>query len=123
MLTPLTTHEPCEGTRFHLSRSPLHLSSTHQPTSVISASSQSIKVDLTLARCALMIEVVSCLIMATTTSGTLFTIGTMVASASIAFLPISQSLALEIYKRKTTREGGDEAGKLFGAMSVVQTLG
>ena len=47
----------------------------------------------------------------------------MIASASIAFPPIAQSLALEIYRRKTTREVGDEAGKLFGAMSVVQTLG
>lgn len=121
--TPPTTHEPCEGTRFHPSPSSFDSSSTHQPTSVISASSQSAKVDLTLARCALIIEVVSCLIMATTTSGTLFTIGTMIASASIAFPPIAQSLALEIYRRKTTREVGDEAGKLFGAMSVVQTLG
>lgn len=60
--------------------------------------------------------------MATTTSGALFAIGTVIASASIAFPPIAQSLALQIYNHRTTL-GEDEAGKLFGAMSVVQTLG
>ncbi|KAL4072831.1 major facilitator superfamily domain-containing protein [Scleroderma yunnanense] len=93
-------------------------------TVILPSLTHSSKLDLALARCALAIGVFSCLVMAITSSGTLFAIGTMIASVSITFPPIAQALALEIYNHSgVTRTGVDEAGKLFGAMSVVQTLG
>lgn len=104
------------------SRRPLIRKLTSTPT-------QSFKVDVILARCALAIEICGYLLMAATTSEVLFVIGTIVGSISVAVPPICQAVAVEIYtSAHTTRMGTDvgrgqgEVGRLFGAMSVLQAL-
>ena len=57
--------------------------------------------------------------MATAKTGLLFTVYTMLDSLSAGYMPAVQSLALGIYASR----GGQETGKLFGGLSVVQALG
>lgn len=57
--------------------------------------------------------------MATAKTGAMFTVYTVVDSLSAGYAPAVQSLALGIY----TSRGGEETGKLFGGLSMVQTLG
>ncbi|KAG6330429.1 hypothetical protein ID866_8658 [Astraeus odoratus] len=107
------------------SRSPTrHGSQTRTP---VQLPSHSPHVDLFLGRCALSVEIVALCIMATATSGTVFAIGTMIGSVSVAFSPLAQALALEIYgatgKKPAQRGGRGDVGRLFGAMSVLQALG
>ncbi|KAI6097669.1 major facilitator superfamily domain-containing protein [Pisolithus croceorrhizus] len=88
-----------------------------QPSSELSIHTPNI--ELTLARCALAIEVLACGIMATAGTGSIFVIGTIIGSFSIAFTPITQALALDIY----TSTGQGETGKLFAVLSISQALG
>ncbi|KAI6164540.1 MFS general substrate transporter [Pisolithus thermaeus] len=102
-----------------------------QPSSELSIHTPNI--ELTLARCALAIEVLACGIMATAGTGSIFVIGTIIGSFSIAFTPITQALALDIYtstvtdnNRSQEEEGGEgqgETGKLFAVLSISQALG
>jgi hypothetical protein len=53
-------------------------------------------------------------------SGTLFACGGFLQALGVGYSPAVQAFALEVYSR---RGGKGEAGKLFGAISVVQALG
>ncbi|KAF9246164.1 major facilitator superfamily domain-containing protein [Melanogaster broomeanus] len=104
---------PARGSRSH-SRSPHPDSATHRsPTP-----SHSPTFDLALARVSLVLELISFLIMAVAATGALFTFGTMIGSFGAGFSPAVQALALEIYAKR-----GRGEGKLFGALSVIQSLG
>ncbi|KAJ7120490.1 major facilitator superfamily domain-containing protein [Mycena crocata] len=78
--------------------------------------------DLWLARVSLMIEVVGYSLMPFAPTGLIFTLFTMLASLGSGFSPGVQSAALGLYTAKMAGQGSVESGKLFGALSVVQTL-
>ena len=77
------------------------------------------RLDLNTARVSLVMELTAYTMMATAKTGTLFTAYTVLGSLAAGFTPSVQSLALGIYAGR----GGEETGKLFGALSVVQALG
>ncbi|KAI6041355.1 major facilitator superfamily domain-containing protein [Pisolithus marmoratus] len=112
--TPAATDETPEATPFH------RLTNQNSP--------HSFNVDLILARCAIGLEILACWVMATATSGAVFTVGTMVGALSVAYSPTIQALALEVYysggNNGTAARGGQVGmGRLFGALSVLQALG
>jgi len=76
------------------------------------------RLDLNTARVSLVLEFTSYMLMASATTGTMFTAYTVVGSLSAGFTPAVQSLALGIYAVR----GGEETGKLFGGLSMVQAL-
>ena len=77
------------------------------------------RLDLNTARVSLVMELTAYILMATANTGTMFTVYTVLGSLAAGFTPAVQSLALGIYAGR----GGEETGKLFGALSVVQALG
>ncbi|KAH7889409.1 major facilitator superfamily domain-containing protein [Phlebopus sp. FC_14] len=77
--------------------------------------------DLALVRISLVLDVISFGLMGVASSGSLFTFGTMIGSFAAGFSPAAQALALEIYGNRG--KGRGEVGKLFGALSVMQSLG
>jgi hypothetical protein len=77
------------------------------------------RLDLNTARVSLVMELATYMMMATATTGTMFTVYTAFGSLGAGFTPAVQSLALEIYAGR----GGEETGKLFGGLSVVHALG
>ena len=77
------------------------------------------RLDLNTARVSLMMELATYTMMATATTGTMFTAYTAFGSLGAGFTPAVQSLALGIYAGR----GGEETGKLFGGLSVVHALG
>jgi len=77
------------------------------------------RLDLNTARVSLVMELTSYTLMATAKTGTMFTVYTVLGSLAAGFAPAVQSLALGIYAGR----GGEETGKLFGGLSVVQALG
>jgi len=64
-------------------------------------------------------ELTAYALMATAKTGTMFTVYTVLDSLAAGYMPAVQSLALGIYASR----GGEETGKLFGGLSVVQALG
>lgn len=80
--------------------------------------SRSITFDFNLARVSLAIEVVSYAMIPFAPTAVWYTVFTMIGSFGSGFGPALQSVALGLY----TLRGGTESGKLFGAMSVVQSL-
>ncbi|KAH8985716.1 MFS general substrate transporter [Lactarius akahatsu] len=89
------------------SRSPMH---THTPA-----------LDLGIAKASLVLHAISFALIAVSKNAGMFVAASMLATLSIGYAPVVQSLSLELY----TRRGGQtsEAGRLFGAMSVIQALG
>jgi len=77
------------------------------------------RLDLNTARVSLVMELISYTMMATAKTGTMFTVYTVLGSLAAGFAPAVQSLAMGIYAGR----GGEETGKLFGGLSVVQALG
>ena len=77
------------------------------------------RLDLNTARVSLVVEFTSYTMMAFARTGTMFTVYTALGSLAVGFTPAAQSLALGIYAGR----GGEETGKLFGALRVVQVLG
>ena len=77
------------------------------------------RLDLNTARVSLAMELTAYTLMATAKTGTMFTAYTILGSLAAGFTPAIQSLALGIYAGR----GGEETGKLFGGLSVVQALG
>lgn len=77
------------------------------------------RLDLNTARVSLVMELASYTLMATAKTGTMFTAYTVLGSLAAGYTPAVQSLALGIYGSR----GGEETGKLFGGLSVVQALG
>ena len=92
-------------------KTPMAMKENKDPTSP--------RLDLNTARVSLVIELTAYAMMATAKTGTLFTVYTALGSFGAGFTPAVQSLALGIYAGR----GGEETGKLFGGLSVVQALG
>lgn len=82
------------------------------------SSNRSIGFDYNLARISLLIEVISYAGAALSPNGLFYTIATVVGAFGSGFGPAAQSVALSLYNQS----GGTESGKLFGALSVVQSL-
>ncbi|EKM55184.1 uncharacterized protein PHACADRAFT_255634 [Phanerochaete carnosa HHB-10118-sp] len=80
--------------------------------------SRSIALDFGLARVSLVIEVISYALVPFASNGLRYTAVTVLGSFGAGFGPALQSVALGLY----TLRGGTESGRLFGAMSVVQSL-
>lgn len=132
---PPVEGDPCRAASVHVSHPDQSSGMGQQPSSELSIYTPNI--ELTLARCALAIEVLACGIMATAGTGSIFVIGTIIGSFSIAFTPISQALALDIYTstisdnnrsqeeegETATSKGQSETGKLFAVLSILQALG
>lgn len=95
-------------------------SALHTQSSAVSDKNPSSpRLDLNAARVSLVLELVAYTMMATADTGTMFTVYTVLGSLGAGFTPAVQSLALGIYAGR----GGEETGKLFGGLSVVQVLG
>jgi MFS family permease len=77
--------------------------------------------DLGIAKASLALHALSFALIAVSKSSGLFFAASMLGTFGIGYGPVVQSLSLELYVRR----GGEvsEAGRLFGAMSVIQALG
>ncbi|OAX37210.1 MFS general substrate transporter [Rhizopogon vinicolor AM-OR11-026] len=102
----------------------LNLPSSSDPTKQSTANtpspSHSSKLDLNTARVSLVVEIIAFLVLLLASNGLLFACGTVIQALGAGYAPAVQAFALEVYNR---RGGKSEAGKLFGAISVVQALG
>ncbi|KIJ16785.1 hypothetical protein PAXINDRAFT_74219 [Paxillus involutus ATCC 200175] len=118
---PSSPDEPLRGS---IGLSPTRRSPSPQPVSGhrSPSPSHSPTFDLALARISLVLDFISFLVMAIATSGAVFTFGTAIGSFGSGFSPAAQALALEIYTKRGG-QGREEAGKLFGALSVIRALG
>lgn len=85
-------------------------SSPHTPT-----------VDLGIARVSLVVQAISLSIIAFSKDAGMFVVAGALGALAAGYSPTTHSLSLELY----TRRGGlpSEAGRLFGAMSVIQIIG
>jgi len=75
--------------------------------------------DLSIARVSLVLDLLGFVAMALSRSPSLFLLSAMGECLGAGFPAAIQSAALEIYRRS----GGRETGKLFGALSVMQSVG
>lgn len=82
--------------------------------------SHSPKFDLNLARISVVLDILAFVIMIFASNGLVFASGAILQSLGTGYSPAVQAFALDVYSR---RGGKGEAGKLFGAISVVQALG
>lgn len=82
------------------------------------AASRSLAFDFALARISLGVEVLSYAAIPFAPGAGAYTAFTMLGAFGSGFSPAVQSVALGLY----TLRGGTESGRLFGAMSVVQSL-
>ncbi|KAH8116885.1 MFS general substrate transporter [Phellopilus nigrolimitatus] len=78
--------------------------------------------DLGLARASLVLEAVCYSFIPLAPSAHMFLVFGMLVSWGGGFNPAVQALALELYTRRSRKQGGAETGRLFGAMSVVQVM-
>lgn len=104
--TPLLTHS--DETIVH-----------HLPPVKPAQETDSSKFDLGVARISLIIDIIANACMGLAFSPVAFTAFGMLGAMSTGFNPALQSVALGLYNR---RGGSAEAGKLLGALSVVQAL-
>ncbi|OJA18419.1 hypothetical protein AZE42_06991, partial [Rhizopogon vesiculosus] len=93
---------------------------TRQNTAHTPSSSHSSKLDLTIARVSLVVDIITLLVVILTSNGLFFACGAVLQALGSGYVPAVQAFALEVYNR---RGGKGEAGKLFGAINVVQALG
>ena len=98
-----------------LSRNTVDLEESAAPSR---APHSSLPFDLALAKISLSIEVISYTALCFAADPLTFTTLTMSSSFGSGFGPAVSSVALALY----TQRGGSESGKLFGAMSVIQSL-
>lgn len=89
-----------------------------KPTSMTPRPS-SMSFDLALARFSLIIDIAAYVCMPLAPNGGFFTLVAMLGSLGSGFGPAVQSIALELFGRR----GGAEAGRLFGALSVLSGIG
>ena len=77
--------------------------------------------DLGIAKASLAIHAVSFALIAVSKNAVIFVAAGLLSAFNIGYEPVVQSLSLELYALR----GGEtsEAGRLFGAMNVIQTLG
>ena len=78
-------------------------------------------VDLGIARFSLALQAMCFVVIAVSRDAKMYVAGSALGALAAGYSPTMQSLSLELY----TRRGGapSEAGMLFGAMSVIQTIG
>lgn len=81
--------------------------------------SHSAKFDLNLARISIVLDILSFATMIFASDGLVFAFGSILQSLGAGYSPAVQAFALDVYSR---RGGKGEAGKLFGAIGVVQAL-
>jgi hypothetical protein len=74
--------------------------------------------DLRVARGSIFVEWLSYVALCFAPNAATFSVASIVSAFGSGFGPAIQSVALALY----TEQGGVESGKLFGAMSVVQSL-
>lgn len=74
--------------------------------------------DLAVARWSLAIEMVAYILLPFAPNAVFFTLFTVLAAFGVGLSPALHGVALSLF----VAQGGTESGKLFGAMSVVQTL-
>jgi MFS family permease len=82
--------------------------------------SHSPKFDLNLARISVVFDILAFVTMIFASNGLVFAYGAILQSLGAGYSPAIQALALDVYSR---RGGKGEAGRLFGAISVIQALG
>ena len=78
-------------------------------------------VDLGIARISLVVQATCFVIIAVSKDARMFVVAGALGALATGYSPTTQSLSLELY----TRRGGlpSEAGRLFGAVSVIQAVG
>lgn len=78
-------------------------------------------VDLGIARMSLVVQTICFVIIAISKDAGMFVAAGALGALATGYSPTTHSLSLELY----TRRGGlpSEAGRLFGALSVIQTVG
>lgn len=78
-------------------------------------------VDLGIARASLALQAICFVLIAVSKDAGMYVAASALGALAAGYAPTMQSLSLELY----TRRGGapSEAGMLFGAMSVIQTIG
>ncbi|KAG1875144.1 major facilitator superfamily domain-containing protein [Suillus tomentosus] len=81
--------------------------------------SHSAKFDLNLARISIVFDILSFATMIFASDSLVFAFGSILQSLGAGYSPAVQAFALDVYSR---RGGKGEAGKLFGAIGVVQAL-
>ncbi|CAL1705198.1 unnamed protein product [Somion occarium] len=108
--------QPSSGSSSTLQSSSSSSASSHSASP--SVQSQALRFDLTLARISLFIELVAFVAMPFSPNPIVFTVFTVMTCFGAGYSPAIQSVALIMY----TENGGVESGKLFGAISVVQSL-
>jgi len=79
------------------------------------------KVDLGIAKVSLVLQATFFVLIAVSKDAVVFVTMGALGALAMGYPPTVQSLSLELY----TRRGGapSESGRLFGAMSVIQTIG
>ncbi|KAG1891162.1 MFS general substrate transporter [Suillus subluteus] len=82
--------------------------------------SHSSKFDLNLARISVVLDILAFVVMIFASNGLVFASGAILQSLGAGYSPAIQAFALDVYNK---RGGKGEAGRLFGAISVVQALG
>ncbi|KAL0946702.1 hypothetical protein HGRIS_012889 [Hohenbuehelia grisea] len=118
-LVPIPPHEQTERAPLlpsNPSSSSISRSRSPNPRSLRELHSPSF--DLGLARVSLLIDALSFVFMGHAPTGIAFTFFGVVGSMGTGFTPAIQSVAVELFMAK----GEKESGKLFGALSVVQSL-
>lgn len=102
---------------------PLDASSSIPPTAPAhdSARGHTPAVDLGIARVSLAVQAMVFVLVAISKDAGTFVAASALGALAAGYSPTTHSLSLELY----TRRGGapSEAGKLFGALSVIQTIG
>ena len=78
-------------------------------------------VDLGIAKISLVVQIICFVIIALSKDAGMFVAAGALGALAMGYSPTTNSLSLELF----TRRGGlpSEAGRLFGAMSVIQTVG
>lgn len=94
-------------------------SSSNSPPEGPASLPNSVSTDLTISRISVLFAIVPYALIPFAPSALMYTALNGVVCFSTAFSPAIQSAALGIY----TANGGLEAGKLFGAIGIVQTVG
>jgi hypothetical protein len=102
---------------------PLNLSSSLRPAEHAGGpgSPHMPAVDLGIARMSLAVQTICFAIIALSKDAGMFVAAGALGALATGYSPTTHSLSLELY----TRRGGlpSEAGQLFGALSVIQTVG
>ncbi|KAF8344283.1 major facilitator superfamily domain-containing protein [Cantharellus anzutake] len=75
--------------------------------------------DLLIAKGSLIVEMISAFLTSLAPGPRTFSVATLFSSLGAGFAPVHQSLALSLM----SRSGGTDAGKLFGAFAVINSLG